>query len=316
MINRFTRAQLGPANSRVNSSQAFALTLSDIFNGFRLTARYTLIVAGIAAILALASIYVKPELAEHLTAMSPFSNETTESTAVAQEMIKLTESPALQKTALVSADANVTGSKLVHLMEPTKASAAGAHLDQQTRVTNWIAKRYRVAEDATKMLVAETFTTANQIKMDPLLILAVIGIESRFNPFAESPVGAQGLMQVMSKIHRDKFANHGGVKAALNPVANMKVGSQILKEYVKRGGSVEAGLKMYVGAANMETDQGYGAKVLAEYNRLREVATGKKVSVHATGPRPESRKSDKIEPQKPELLLEAEADSGFDGKPA
>ena len=123
---------------------------------------------------------------------------------------------------------------------------------QQQRVTQWISKRYRVANDATNMLVSAAYLTAKEINLDPLLILAVMAIESRFNPFAESPVGAQGLMQVMSKVHHDKFAELGGTQAALNPVANIRVGSLILKEYVARGGSVEAGLKRYVGAAGMD----------------------------------------------------------------
>jgi hypothetical protein len=111
------------------------------------------------------------------------------------------------------------------------------------------------------MLVSAAYMTAKEIKLDPLLILSVMAIESGFNPFAESPVGAQGLMQVMSKIHHDKFEDLGGVKAALNPVANIKVGSLILKDYVTRGGSVEAGLKLYVGAGAFESDFGYGARV-------------------------------------------------------
>jgi soluble lytic murein transglycosylase-like protein len=110
-----------------------------------------------------------------------------------------------------------------------------------------------------------------------LLILAVMCIESGLNPFAESAMGAQGLMQVMSKVHHDKFKELGGVKAALNPVANIRVGSLILKDYVTRGGSVEAGLKLYVGAAAFDNDAGYGSKVLAEYHRLKEVASGKNV---------------------------------------
>ena len=139
------------------------------------------------------------------------------------------------------------------------------------------------------MLVSAAYLTAREIKLDPLLILAVMAIESRFNPFAESPMGAQGLMQVMSKVHHDKFQELGGVKAALNPVANIKVGSLILKECVTRGGSVEAGLKNYVGAADMENDGGYGLKVLSEYENLKEVATGKNISIFTTAlikPRP------------------------------
>lgn len=150
---------------------------------------------------------------------------------------------------------------------------------QQQWVTSWISKRYRVAADATDMLVSAAYATSTEIKLDPLLILAVVAIESGFNPFAESAVGAQGLMQVMAKIHQDKFQSFGGIKEALNPVANIKVGSSILKDYVARGGSVEAGLKMYVGAAAFDSDAGYGSRVLAEYRRLKEVAAGKSVPV-------------------------------------
>lgn len=148
---------------------------------------------------------------------------------------------------------------------------------QQQFVTSWLSRRYRVAGNAANMLVSTAYVTARDIKLDPLLILAVMAIESGLNPFAESPVGAQGLMQVMSKVHHDKFQALGGVQAAFNPVANIRVGALILKDYVKRGGSVEAGLKTYVGAGAFENDSGYGSRVLAEYQRLKQVAGGKNV---------------------------------------
>jgi hypothetical protein len=104
-----------------------------------------------------------------------------------------------------------------------------------------------------------------------------MAIESGLNPFAESAMGAKGLMQVMAKVHHDKFEKVGGQKAALDPAANIRVGALILKDYVKRTGSVEGGLKTYVGAADLESDSGYGSKVLAEYKRLKQVARGHKV---------------------------------------
>ncbi len=159
---------------------------------------------------------------------------------------------------------------------------------QQQFVTYWLSRRYRVAGDAASMLVSTAYETAAETKLDPLLILSVMAIESGLNPFAESPVGAQGLMQVMSKLHKEKFEEMGGIKAALNPAANIKVGALILKEYVRRGGSVEAGLKIYVGAADNETDAGYGARVLAEYRRLQEVAMGKRVAIYSNNPTPSS----------------------------
>ena len=160
----------------------------------------------------------------------------------------------------------------------TKAELAQvANHRQQQAVTTWLSKRYRVAGDAANMLVSTAYVTAKDIKLDPLLILAVMAIESGLNPFAESPVGAKGLMQVMAHIHHAKFQAMGGPQTALNPVANIRVGSQILKDYVTRGGSVEAGLKTYVGAAAFDTDSGYGSRVMAEYRKLKMVASGQKV---------------------------------------
>jgi soluble lytic murein transglycosylase-like protein len=161
-----------------------------------------------------------------------------------------------------------------------KEKARLATEEQQQWVTAWLSKRYRVAGDAANMFVSTAYMTAHEIKLDPLLILAVMAIESGLNPFAESPVGAQGLMQVMSKIHHARFQELGGVKAALNPAANIRVGSMILKDYVTRGGSIKAGLKTYVGAAAFDNDSGYGSRVLAEYDRLKQVSNGKKVPIH------------------------------------
>jgi soluble lytic murein transglycosylase-like protein len=172
--------------------------------------------------------------------------------------------------------------ELLELPQPKYAGVAaleqGASLStEQQRVNLWLSKRYRIAGTASKLLVGAAYEAADSVKLDPLLILAVMAIESRFNPFAESAVGAQGLMQVMSRVHREKFDNHGGPTAALNPVANIQVGARILKDMIRVSGSVQGGLKLYVGAGNMESDGGYGAKVLAEYARLQQVAAGKRV---------------------------------------
>ena len=125
------------------------------------------------------------------------------------------------------------------------------------------------------MLVAQAFEIGREKKLDPLLILSVIAIESSLNPFAASPVGAQGLMQVMTRVHAERFVAHGGDLAALDPIANMKVGSDILNELISRGGSVERGLQLYVGAGNMSDDGGYGARVLGERGRLQVAAAGR-----------------------------------------
>jgi soluble lytic murein transglycosylase-like protein len=104
-----------------------------------------------------------------------------------------------------------------------------------------------------------------------------MAVESSFNPFAQSSVGAQGLMQVMTGIHSDKYENFGGRLAAFDPVTNLRVGAKVLQDCIKRAGSTQAGLKHYVGAALLAEDGGYADKVMAEHSRLQAVAAGRPV---------------------------------------
>lgn len=148
---------------------------------------------------------------------------------------------------------------------------------QQAAVAVWLSHRYKVAPEPVSRLVQEAWSVGQKAGLDPTLILAIMAIESSFNPFAQSAVGAQGLMQVMTKIHNDKYEAFGGNHAAFDPVTNLRVGVQVLKECIARAGGLEAGLRFYVGAANLADDGGYAAKVLREQNMLRAVASGKSV---------------------------------------
>ena len=170
---------------------------------------------------------------------------------------------------------------------------------EQANVALWIAKKYRVAPEPVAALVAEAYEVGRANKLDPALILAVMAIESSFNPFAQSPVGAQGLMQVMTEIHSDKYQNFGGQYAAFDPKSNLRVGVKVLQECIARAGSVEAGLKWYVGAANLPSDGGYAEKVLAEHARLYQVAKVKTPPA-SPGLRAEAPAAPKPAPEKAE----------------
>lgn len=148
----------------------------------------------------------------------------------------------------------------------------------QAKVAFWLSRKYRVAPEPLSVLVAEAFTLGEKIKLDPTLILAVMAIESRFNPFSQSPYGAQGLMQVLTRVHTDKYEDFGGTLAAFDPVSNLRVGVQVLQDCIKRAGSIEGGLRLYVGAVTLDGGD-YVTKVMAEHIRLRDVAMGKTVPV-------------------------------------
>lgn len=145
----------------------------------------------------------------------------------------------------------------------------------QAAVTQWLSTRYRVAPEPIGRLVQEAWEVGDKTNIDPTLILAIMAIESRFNPFAQSGMGAQGLMQVMTKVHTDKYAANGGTSAVFDPVVNLRVGVLVLQECIRRAGSLEAGLRQYVGATSEATEGGYAAKVMAEQARLQAVAMGR-----------------------------------------
>jgi len=161
--------------------------------------------------------------------------------------------------------------------EPFEASATTAGMIQvrddsalereQRAITELIARRYRVSDAAVAGFVDSAYRAGAQYHVDPLLILAVMAIESRYNPVAESTVGAKGLMQVIGKYHPEKLVHFGGEQSLLQPDINIQVGTRILREYQRRFGDVETALQMYAGALDEPTTQ-YAAKVLAEKARL------------------------------------------------
>ena len=170
---------------------------------------------------------------------------------------------------------------------------------QQAVLTKWISLRYKVAPEPVGALVKEAWSIGQRAGLDPTLILAIMAVESSFNPFAQSSVGAQGLMQVMTRVHDDKYSAFGGVHAAFDPISNLRVGVQVLKECIARAGSLQEGLRYYVGAALLETDGGYAARVMAEAGHMRQVADGKRVSPGVRYVPPPVRAADTTLPEVP-----------------
>jgi hypothetical protein len=132
-----------------------------------------------------------------------------------------------------------------------------------------VAYRYHVAPVALVPVFEAIQAIAVERHLDPMLLVAVISIESRFNPYSQSVVGAQGLMQVMPRYHQDKVPDGSGPMALLDPIINVQVGAQILQESIRSQGGLVAGLQQFGGAIHDE-DRVYSAKVLAEKQRLEQ----------------------------------------------
>jgi soluble lytic murein transglycosylase-like protein len=141
---------------------------------------------------------------------------------------------------------------------------------QQRTLASHLARRFQVAGEGAGLAVFTAYRAASEVGLDPLLVLAMISIESSFNPAAESSMGAKGLMQIIPRFHLAKLEAQGGEDAVLDPESNIVVGTRILQEYVHRTGSLEAGLQQYNGASRDELAQ-YTQKVMAERSRLERV---------------------------------------------
>lgn len=245
----------------VAAGQSAAVFVKDVGHGLLEVCHNTLALIGLLIVAALVFAYGKPELRH----------------AAEEEVYGWLQ-------ARQEARADPVDLLAAQLSEPSAVARATAAdprelTKQQSLVAQWISRRYRVAPEPISRLVKEAWMVGDRAGIEPTLILAVMAVESSFNPFAQSPVGAQGLMQVMTKVHTDKYDSFGGNLAAFDPVANLRVGVKVLQECIARAGSLEGGLRFYVGAANLEDDGGYAAKVMAEHTRLQVVASGRPMPV-------------------------------------
>ena len=140
-------------------------------------------------------------------------------------------------------------------------------------VVQHIARKYRVNASSVEQYMGYARQSGKTYNVDPYLIMAVMATESSFNPRAQSRVGAQGLMQVHTRMHKKRFKPYGSTDSVWEPKVNIQVGSSILSDYLKRyGGSERRALKAYVGAARMSHDGGYGNKVLRRRDEFVSVS--------------------------------------------
>jgi len=246
--------QFTPNKSASRAMASLKTTLGDVYRGFFDITHNSLALLGMLLAVSVVVLSARPDLR----------------TSAEEQLLGWL----LQRQEAVAGTADIEA-------EPTAVDRVTAALpaelpEQQAKVTYWLSRKYRVAPEPLGALVSEAFAVGEKVNLDPTLILAVMAVESRFNPFAQSPVGAQGLMQVLTRVHTDKYEDFGGQLAAFDPVSNLRVGVQVLKDAIRRAGSVEGGLRLYVGAVTTD-GSGYINKVMAEHLRIQSVALGRPV---------------------------------------
>ncbi len=145
-------------------------------------------------------------------------------------------------------------------------------LPEQAKVTHWLSRKYRVAPQPLSTLVAEAWQLGQVSQLPPTLILAVMGVESGFNPFAKGTQGAMGLMQIEPTANEETLNQFGGKLAAFDPVTNLRIGARLLQSSIQQAGSTEEGLRLYAQASGQPNDSTYIEKVMAEHRQLERLS--------------------------------------------
>jgi soluble lytic murein transglycosylase-like protein len=250
------------------TARSLAVFVGDVGRGLLEISHNTLALVGLVSLVVIALVLGRPEMRQQVESVTLewLQGRHVERTLASGNVLAVVAEPSAVQRATAT--------------DPTALPR------DQAQLTRWISRRYKVAPEPVGALVQEAWTISQRAGLDPTLILAIMAIESSFNPFAQSHVGAQGLMQVMTRVHDDKFVHFGGTLAAFDPIANLRVGVQILKDCIARAGSLPDGLRYYVGAALLESDGGYAAKVMAEQALMRSVANGVSVPINASNQPP------------------------------
>ena len=162
------------------------------------------------------------------------------------------------------------------------AVATQALTPEQRSVTQWLSRKYRISPEPLAALVTEAWSVGERSQVPPTLILAVIAVESNFNPFAQRSDSHRGLMQIDSQTQQDTLSRFGGPLSVFDPLTNLRVGSRALQSFIQEAGSIEDGLRAYAQTSPQAADSTYTDRVLSEYKLLERLIEAQTTS--ATNP--------------------------------
>ncbi|HEY6002091.1 MAG TPA: lytic transglycosylase domain-containing protein, partial [Anaeromyxobacter sp.] len=164
---------------------------------------------------------------------------------------------------------------LAALLEPGPAGLA-------ERVDGQLEARIPQLDALERRVLAQTIVAeAAAARIDPLLVLALIEVESAYDPAALSERGARGLMQLREPTMRRELERHGLVlEDPRDPVANVRAGVRYLRRLLDAFGREEVALMAYNAGPNRilgylrtgeipERFHAYPRRVRTELRRLR-----------------------------------------------
>lgn len=124
--------------------------------------------------------------------------------------------------------------------------------------------------------------------LDPLLIHAVISVESGYNPFAISGDGAQGLMQLLPRTAR-RF----GVRNTFDPRENLRAGVRYLRQLLEKFGDLKLALAAYNAGEGAVARHGrvppfaetqdYVERIVRRYRELQQGGSDHQATEQPTG---------------------------------
>lgn len=231
---------------------------ADVREGFVEITRHSLALVGLAVVLVSLSFVARPEL------------QTSASEALFG-WLQIRQSDTPEMPAARNAAARSTAASLKNLTA------------EQLAVTRWLSRKYRVSTEPLSAMVAEAWATGERSQLPPTLILAIMAIESRFNPFASGSQGNVGLMQIEPQAHAETLGQFGGPLSAFDPLTNLRVGVRHLQGLMQQTDTLEEALFLYGTSSGQLMESQYVERVLAEQQLLDKVT--EKLSTAALAPK-------------------------------
>ncbi|MGV2293513.1 transglycosylase SLT domain-containing protein [Trinickia sp. YCB016] len=148
------------------------------------------------------------------------------------------------------------------LPTPTTVDAPSESTPTAEEIATVVSARFHVRLPDALDIGQAVLNAAGRYTLSPLLLLAVIAVESSFDRYAVSVVGAKGLMQVLPSQHRDRVLRASDLNDART---NIRIGSEILHNYMMESdGNLESALYRYSGGA-----KGYARRVVDRMSMMK-----------------------------------------------